>query len=95
MSKISKEDISIVLDKWYETKKEISELEKKLEKYKKIVDKYFDYNDINSISDNNFVLKRKEIIKNTVSKKDLPTEIWNKYSKESKYNSYYLVLKKS
>lgn len=95
MAKISREDMSVVLDKWYEIKKEIAELEKRLEKYKKIADKYFDYNDIDSISDEYFVLKKKEITKHTVSKKDLPRDIWNKYAKESTYTAYYLVAKKS
>jgi hypothetical protein len=95
MSKISKEDMSIVLDKWYQTKQEIAELEKKLDKYKKIADKYFDYNDIDTISDSYFILKKREITKHTVSKKELPIDIWNKYSKESTYTSYYLVPKKS
>lgn len=94
MSKITKSDMSVILDKWYETKIQICELEKKLEKYKKIADKYFDYNDINSISDNYFMLKRKEITKHTVSKKNLPKDIWNKYAQASTYTSYYLIPKK-
>ena len=51
-------------------------------------------NEQNNISSTDYVLKRSQITRSTVSKKDLPKDIWSKYSKESTFPIYYLKQKK-
>lgn len=83
-------DISILMSKWDETRKQIAELETKLEKYKKVATKLMDKNGTNELKDNNFSLSRKNITRETLTKNDLPIDIWNRYSKRCTYQSFYL-----
>ena len=46
--------------------------------------------DKNSISSSDYNLKRVNMTRKTLSKKDVPLDIWNKYSKETYVTSYYL-----
>ena len=95
MSNFDKNDISELLKKWAETKKEIATLEKKCDKYKKYVDAILENNDSESVSSNEYILKRKIISKSTLSKNDVPKDIWNKYSKNCSYPAYFLTSAKS
>jgi len=91
---MDKNDIDDLLDTWYKTKLQIASLEKKCEKYKKYCEKIMDKNEQNSITSSDYVLKRTQTTRSTVSKKDLPKDIWNTYSKESSFPIYYLKQKK-
>ena len=91
---MDKNDIDDLLDTWYKTKIQIASLEKKCEKYKKYCEKIMNNNEENSITSSDYVLKRTQTTRSTVSKKDLPKDIWNKYSKESSFPIYYLKQKK-
>ena len=83
-------DISLLIDRWYELKENISLLETKLEKCKIIAEDYMDNNNIDSISSDNTILTRKELSRLSVSKKDLPSDIFNKYAKECHYTAFYI-----
>ena len=48
----------------------------------------------NNLDLNNFLISRVSCNKTTVCKKDVPEEIWNKYSKRSKYWMYSVKIKK-
>lgn len=88
-----------LLNAWYETKQKISELEKKVEKYKLIAERIMDENNIDSISNDKYTLQKKNLNRTSIGKSDLPIDIWNKYSKESFYNAFYIskkgIIKKS
>jgi hypothetical protein len=88
-------DLSKLLQKWTETKKKIAELEKNIEKYKRVANRVMEEQGNNTISNDYFTLRRKEMSRTTISKKDVPIEIWNKYSQPCKYKAYYLSEKKS
>ena len=92
---MDKNDIEELLEKWHKAKQEIALLEKKCEKYKRYSEKILNHLDVNNISTHDFTLKRVDITKATLSKKDVPKEIWNKYSNEVTYPVYYLKPKKS
>jgi hypothetical protein len=87
-------DIQNILQKWAETKNEIADLEKQIEKYKRVVNRFMDQKGNNTITSSQYILRRKEMSRATISKKNVPTEIWNKYSKPSTYKAYYLSKKK-
>ena len=84
-------NIDELLEKWYETKAEIVLLEKKCEKFKKCSEKIMDKLNKDKLTASKFVLKRVEMTRNTVSKNDIPKDIWNRYSKETKFSSFYLT----
>jgi len=84
------DDIENLLNKWYSAKQELSMLEKKIEKYKILAENLMNKENVDVLTSNNYILKRKEINKTTIGKKDLPIDIWNKYSKESFYNAFYI-----
>lgn len=86
-------DIETLLEKWFETKQKISELEEKCEKYKRCTERIMNNKDINEISTSFHKVKRREITRTSLSKKDVPKDIWNKFSKENTYSVYYLTEK--
>jgi hypothetical protein len=90
---ISKSDIDELLKKWYETKQEISLLEAKCEKYKKYADKIMKDTNNTIISNSYYTLQRKEMSRSSVSKKNMPSELWNKYCTKSTFNTYNLTKK--
>jgi hypothetical protein len=86
-------DIQNLLKKWADAKTEIADLEKKIEKYKRVVNRFMDEKGNNTITSSQYTLRRKEMSRATISKKNVPTEIWNRYSKPSTYKAYYLSKK--
>lgn len=87
-------DVNILLEKWYETKEQISSLEKKLDKYKKYAEKIMDNNDLESLSSSTFSLTKREMSRNILSKDDVPLEVWNKYSRNITYPMFVIRKKK-
>jgi hypothetical protein len=87
---MSNTDIYALLQKWSEAKNEIINLEKKIEKYKRIASSIMDQQGNNTVSSDDYTLRRKEMSRTTISKKNVPQDVWNKYSKLSKYKAYYL-----
>jgi len=87
---MSNTDIYTLLQKWSEAKNEITNLEKKIEKYKRIATSIMDQQGNNTVSSDEYTLRRKEMSRTTISKKNVPQDVWNKYSKLSKYKAYYL-----
>ena len=92
---MSTSDIDTLLRKWSSAKQEISELENKIEKYKRVINRIMDRDSIDIISSSDFKITRKIISRNTISKQDVPKDIWKKYSHSCSYPAYYLVVKES
>ncbi len=87
-------DIDTLLEKYNDTKEQISILEKKLEKYKKYAERVMDDEDKDEISNFNFSLTRRNMSRTTLSKNDIPKDIWNKYARNINYPMYVLRKKK-
>lgn len=87
------EDISNLLDKWYDAKQELSLLEKKIEKYKHMVEDIMNRHNTDTLSSEKIVVNRKALNRTTISKKDLPSDIWDRYCKELFYSSFYISKK--
>lgn len=90
MSNSNDEDISILLKQWDETRETISELEKKMEKYKRLASRFMLKKNTTELVYGKYVLKQKKLSRETISKKDLPKDIWKMYSKNIEYDAYYL-----
>jgi len=87
------DDIENLLNKWYSAKQELSQLEKKIEKYKVLAENLMNKENTDEIASDNYILKRKELNRTTIGKKDLPEDIWDRYSKELFYNAFYISKK--
>lgn len=89
------DDVDILLNKWNETKEQISELEKKLEKYKRYAEKIMNETRSDELSNEIYVLTRRDMSRNTLSKDDVPSEIWTRYSRNIKYPMFTLRKRKT
>ena len=84
-------DIEALLDNWAQTKVKISDLEKKLEKYKRLANRTMNSLESDILQSNFHTLKRKSISKTTICKRDVPVSVWEKYSHPCTYSAYYLT----
>lgn len=87
------DDINNLLEHWMDVKNQLSDLELSLSKYKKLASKIMSKNDTTTLYSDNYVLQQRNISKKTLSKDDVPKEIWNKYAKTTTYTAYYLSKK--
>jgi hypothetical protein len=88
------DDIDTLLDKWHDTKEQIALLEKKLEKYKKYAERVMDSEDKDELINHKYTLIRRNMSRMTLSKDDVPKDIWNKYARNINYPMYVLRKKK-
>ena len=49
---------------------------------------------VNSISNDRYKVSKKHISSTRLIKKNVPADIWNKYATITKYDSFYINLKK-
>lgn len=87
-------NISVILDDWYKAKLTIKSLEKRIERHKKILNRYMDVRRVNSVSNNDYVLVRRVSTRETVSKKDMSPELWNRFAKKTRFPSFYVSKKR-
>lgn len=87
---MSESSIHESLTKFIESKQKLGEIEKRVEKYREMVDNYMKETgkDVlsHSIGSEKYVIKRTSSSRETVCKKDLPSEIWQKYYKTSRFS---------
>ncbi len=74
------------IEQYLETKEMISKLEKKLIKYKDTLETYLKREGKTRIKSDKFVLESKEIVTHRLSKANVPSDVWEKWSKESSYS---------
>ena len=90
MSHTTSDDITNLLNHWMSTKNQIAELELSLAKYKKLATKIMSKTDTDTIQSDDYILKKRTLTKKTLSKDDVPKEIWERYAKTTTYPAYYL-----
>ena len=83
-------DLEKVLDKWHDTKKTITLLEKKCEDYKKYIANTMKKRELDLLKTNNYTVNKRHSTRESISKKDVPEEIWGKYCNRSTFHSYIL-----
>lgn len=94
MCKTTSQDMTTIMTKWSEDKKKIAEIEERIEKYKKIAGKYMDKERITSYSDSMYTLRRTTMSRSSITKNDVPENIWKQYSKSCSFPAFYLTLNK-
>lgn len=87
-------DIDELLENWFQTKKNIAVLEKKCERYKKLAEKLMDAKEEENLHSDKYILTRRNMTRENLSKKNVPADIWSKYCKKSQFSAYYFTKKK-
>lgn len=84
--------ISETLKNWYETKQQINKLQKEQDRYKEIINNYMAHKDTNIIKTKYFSVNKRNNTRESVSKKDIPPDLWRRVCNRSTYHS--LILKR-
>lgn len=79
------------LTKFIETKLKLDELQKRHDKYRKIIEEYMTQDGLTSlehaVDSKKYKIKKSLMSRESISKKELPKEIWDKYCKSSSYTT--------
>ena len=94
MSHVNQDDVTKLLEKWSLARDQIADLEVSIEKYKRLAAKIMTHDDTNSISSDVYTLKKRDLSRQSLARADVPSEVWTKYAKSSKFSAYYLTKNK-
>ena len=81
-------NVNELLENWWKYREIKLEAEKKLNKYKKKIQKLMEKDCINKINSSKYIVSRKKIQSTRLSKQNVPTEIWDRYSTITEYNTF-------
>lgn len=87
---ISDEKLDELMREWSKVKRNISELEDREKSIKMLVTDIMKDEKVSSLYTDSYKVVRKIQKRSTVTQKDLPEEIWRKYSKTSEFPVFYL-----
>ena len=90
MSNLSDNDLEELFEKWYDTKAQLSTLEKKCDVYKRTIARVLDARNTNAIRGRYFKVSKRTINKPQLLKKNVPRDIWQRYASNLQYDSYYI-----
>lgn len=83
-------DIAFTLEKWYSSKQKMRVLEERIERYRQAIAKELNSKGVSTLSGGDYTVTRRRNVKTTLSKDSVPKEIWDKYSKKSSYDAFFL-----
>lgn len=82
------------LIKWYEAKEKLNKLEEKIKKYKSQISKEMNKEEVDKLTFGEFSVTRRRNTRESLSKSNVPEEIWNKYSTRFSFDSFFLTKSK-
>lgn len=85
---MSESDIERDIERYLSLKEELSSLEKKVDKYKQRVEEYMEKNKKDKLMYDKYIVTRNLTKRSTISKKNVPSDIFNRYSTETSYYVY-------
>jgi len=94
-SRVTDNDIENLLVQWARAKEEIAKQEKRIEKFKKLANRILDGQDEKSIRGDEYTLTRRDMSRTTITKHDVPDQIWEKYARPCTYQAYFLSKNKT
>jgi hypothetical protein len=95
INRMSDDDrVNEVLIKWQKAKDEIKFFQEKCDKYREFIKNVMDKEDTNVLSRKDFVISRRHDSRRTLSKSNVPEDIWNRFSTVTYYDTYNLKKKK-
>lgn len=83
-------NIGETLRKWDEAKRKMEILEEKVKKYKNIVSKEMNRKELDKLSADGFVVKRRRNTRTYLTKENVPDSIWKEYSTRLSYDAFFL-----
>lgn len=78
------------LERWYNTKEKIALLEQKRDSYKEEIINYMNHKERDTVGTDRFTVTRRRNTRESVSRKDIPPELWKKVCNRSTFYSYIL-----
>ena len=90
-NKYTQEDIDNLFRLWHTDKEKIKELDSNIKRYKRLANKMLNYFQKEKLNNDDFILKRTKVNRETISKKQVPKDIWDKFCTKNQY--YMLNLK--
>lgn len=91
---MSNSDIKMLIEEWYYFKKKVKDIESKLDECKESVITYMERNDIDTLKTDDYIVKKYEMERENITKKDLPSDLWEKYSRKTTTKMYKINLRK-
>lgn len=73
---------------WYDAKEKASHFDKLAEKNKQKIISYMIEHSVDTIKTEDYIVSKKESSRESISKVDLPEDIWRKYCKTTSYSTY-------
>lgn len=83
-------ELDTVLRKWSSAKSKIESLNKKIEKYKGIIEKEMKNKNTNKLSAGGYNVTKREMVREYITKNTVPKQIWDQYCVKCRYPAYYL-----
>lgn len=80
-----------LLKNWYEAKETIGKMEAKIKDYKIQAERMMKTDGKNQMENKDYYLEMKKMKRRSISKDDLPEELWKNYSRENEFNCYYIM----
>ena len=90
MSEDSVSKIKEAVEEWYKAKEKVAFYEKQSEKLKQQVIDYMKNKEVETLVTTNYVVSKKSMSRDSLSKKDVPDDVWKKYAKNISYDAYYI-----
>lgn len=83
-------DIESTIAKFIETKNKLEDLQKRHERYRKIIEEHMISEGVveltQKVDSDSYQIKKTLMTRETISKKELPKEVWDRYSKASSFS---------
>jgi len=83
-------EIEQTLSKWNDARLKIKTLEEKMEKYKTKVKRFMEKNQTDTLNVGRYTVSKRNTVRTQLLKKDVPVDLWSKYSSRSSYESLIL-----
>ena len=83
-------NIDDLLEKWNAVNEDIRKAQRKVEKYKQAMNENMNQKNLDKIEGKEYAIHRRRITKLTVTKANLPKELWDRYSTRCTFDAYYL-----
>ncbi len=80
-------DIKEKVSEWYKMKEQSAFFDKRANKLRNEIIEYMNEINIDSIMTSDYIVKKKEMSRESVTKKDLPQDVWDKYCKKLNYET--------
>jgi regulator of replication initiation timing len=80
-----------VLDKWYQIKQEILDLEKDEETIRTKIKTSMEKHHMDTLTTPKYKVTLKQLTRETLARKDCPVEVWKHYCKKSEYSTVRLI----